>query len=93
MRMMKIMGMMMMLCDGDCVGNCDDDDGIGRDDDNDDGDGSVCNAVLEYVLCAEEANSRGCLPSHHRHHHHHHHHRHHHYHRHRHHHHYQNRRA
>ena len=39
-----------------------DDDGVVDDEDEDDDD-SVCNAVLEYVMCAEEANSGGCLLS------------------------------
>ena len=45
-------------------GDDDDDDGVdGYDVDHGDDDGSVCNAVLEYVMCAEEANSGGCLLS------------------------------
>ena len=50
-------------------GGHDDDVDDEKDDDDDDGDededddDSVCNAVLEYVMCAEEANSGGCLLS------------------------------
>ena len=40
--------MMMMIMDDEDV-------------DDDDDDESVCNSVLEYVMCAEEANSGGCL--------------------------------